>query len=71
MGHRFSLPAKLEALAVGETIFIPDPKRHMDRALITCRQRSPRIAEYEFEACRRQYIEDDQLKPILKITRKK
>lgn len=71
MGHRFSLPAKLEALAVGETIFLPDPKRTLDRALITTHIRSRRIADYKFEACRRQYIEGDRLKPILKITRTK
>lgn len=71
MTHTFSLGSKLAALDIGDVVFLPDPKRTLDRNIITLRTRSPKIEGRLFATERKQYIEGDALLPILKVTRVK
>lgn len=64
-----TLPDKLLSLKPGEFFLLPDPKRHMDRAMQTIVRRSARLDGTKFATTRTQYVEGDRLLPAVKITR--
>lgn len=64
-----TLPDKLLALAPGERMILPDPKRQLDRAIVTLRQRSRRLDDIQFTVRRVRYIDGDRLMPAIMIER--
>jgi hypothetical protein len=67
--QKHSIVAKILALKPGQSMMLDDPKRTMDRELITLRTRTPHLKGVTFTASRMQWIDGDRLRPAIRITR--